>query len=634
MSTNDAASPDDEVPGPENGAISPMRANSQLARLSPDLEPDVRTFVEHLRTLFGLTEMSVRRYATLHKFDPGTISRYLSGARLPGTQFIDSLLQEVASRRGAPVTPQVQEQTHALYLAALRIRSPNTYELQRAIDKARMYELALRESELTVAALKEAVAARESKLHDTEMARRALAAAAETERLENAEEHVRREAERQRLIDEIAQLKRQLGLALRSRDRALAKVRRLEEELTALEDNSSSVVDGPDLREARELASRIIADALRKAEAIKAMPTRSLRDSVSPRRGTEAHTAMRLRALGSFAKSMAAAHSGEDVIRIAAREAQRALHGAATSIAMWEHAETRLLVLANHGRLARDESAFPRNERWPVTAFPEIVMTEEDIGPWIQPADEEYGDPLRVSALRRRGRHCALIAPIVYNGRAWGELYAARTRDQPAYDRDDIDFAAALAAQIGTGLARADHVRQVEQPVFTDQLTELGDRQSFNARLNAAIDRHTSDGTVVSLIICQANGLKEIIDNQGRDHGEALLVRLAAIMRTVVALQPGMLAAQYSGDEFCILLEGHGADRAVSTAEEVCEMARGLYAGHGVTCGVASTGDRIGEVTTRERLFRLADTARRRAERFHSLHPVVAGRAGSLDNSA
>ncbi len=354
-------------------------------------------------------------------------------------------------------------------------------------------------------------------------------------------------------------------------------------------------------------------------------------DVTRPRPGSEAHAAARLRALTGFAKSMAAAHSVEDVIRIAAREAQRDLRAAVASISMWERQTGRLRVLANHGKLAPGEAAFPKDESYPVSDFPEILLSEDDLGPWIQVADDEYGDPKRVAMLRRRNRHSALIAPIVYNGRAWGELFAARTLDQPVYDREDVDFAAALTAQIAAGLAKADHVRQIERLAYTDQLTGLANRRSFDARLDAAIDRHAGDGTVVSLIVCDVNGLKRMNDGHGHDHGDALLVQLAGVMSAAAALLPGSLAARLGGDEFCVLIEGYGADDAVRVAEELCTLALTVRGGEGVACGVASTGDRIGDVITRDRLFRLADAAQYRAKRSRSLHPVVAGRGQPPD---
>jgi diguanylate cyclase (GGDEF)-like protein len=349
---------------------------------------------------------------------------------------------------------------------------------------------------------------------------------------------------------------------------------------------------------------------------------------------SDSDPATRLRALTDFAKAMAAAHSLQDVIRSAAREAQHDLNAAVASISVWERDTGRLRVLVNHGRLGPGEAAFPKNESYPVSDFPAILLSEDDLGPWIQIADERAGDPKRVAMLRRRDRYCALIAPIVFNGRAWGELFAARTKDQPRYEIADVDFAAALTAQIAAGLAKADHVRAIERLAFTDQLTGLANRRAFDNRLDAAIDRHSADGTVVSLIVCDVNGLKRMNDGHGHDHGDALLVQLAGVISAAAAMLPGSLAARLGGDEFCVLIEGYGAQDAVQVAEELCHLALSVRGGEGVACGVASTGDRIGDVLTRDRLFRLADAAQYRAKRSRSLYPVVAGRTQPPDPAA
>lgn len=341
---------------------------------------------------------------------------------------------------------------------------------------------------------------------------------------------------------------------------------------------------------------------------------------------SEALAAARLRALTGFARAMASAHSVDEVIRSAAREAKSHLAASTASISRWERETGRLRVLVNHGDLAKDEQQFPKDESYPVTDFPEILLSDDDLGPWIQLAETTDGDPKRVLMLKRRNRHCALIAPIVFNGRAWGELFAARTMDQPLYNRDDVDFAAAFAAQIAAGLAKADHVREVERLAFTDQLTGLANRRAFDARLDAAFDRHKSEGTLISLVVCDVNGLKRMNDGHGHDHGDVLLVQLAGVISAAAALLPGSIAARLGGDEFCLLAEGYTADDVVSVAQELCRQALLVRGGEGVACGVASTGDAIGAIEARDRLFRLADAAQYRAKRSRSLMPVVAGR--------
>jgi diguanylate cyclase (GGDEF)-like protein len=344
--------------------------------------------------------------------------------------------------------------------------------------------------------------------------------------------------------------------------------------------------------------------------------------------GGEALAAGRLRSLTGFARAMASAHSVEEVVHTAAKEAKAHLGASTVSVSRWERETGRLRVLVNYGDLANDELPFPKDESYPVTDFPEILFSDDDLGPWIQLAESSDGDPKRVLMLQKRQRSCALIAPIVFNGRAWGELFASRMKDQPLYNRDDMDFAAAFAAQIAAGLAKADHVREVERLAFTDQLTGLANRRAFDARMDAAFDRHRSEGTLVSLVVCDVNGLKRMNDGHGHDHGDVLLVELAGVISAAAALLPGSIAARLGGDEFCLLAEGYTADEVVWVARELCRNALLVRGGEGVACGVASTGDAIGAIETRDRLFRLADAAQYRAKRSRSLEPMVAGRAG------
>jgi diguanylate cyclase (GGDEF)-like protein len=345
-----------------------------------------------------------------------------------------------------------------------------------------------------------------------------------------------------------------------------------------------------------------------------------------------ANLAVRLRALAKFTKLIADASSTIDVAEAAAAEAYRQLDAASVSISMWERDTGLLRVLVSHGgQLGEGVSDQPANETYPVTDFPTVLLSEDEVGPWIQTADAGSGDPKRVDLMRRRGLRCALIAPIVFGGRAWGELYAARATHQPDYSEADLDYAEALSTQVAAGLARASQMEHIERLALTDQLTGLANRRAFDARLDAAMDRHNTDGTVVSLVLCDGNGLKRINDTHGHDHGDALLVELGACVSAAASRLPRALAARLGGDEFCLLIEGFTADDAVAAAEDLCLRALTVRGGEGMSCGVASTGDPIGRVATRDGLFRLADAAQYRAKRSRSLSPVIAGRGQPPD---
>ena len=359
----------------------------------------------------------------------------------------------------------------------------------------------------------------------------------------------------------------------------------------------------------------------------------------------------RLRAVVELAQAMAAAHTPRESAHAAAQGVCQALGGSFAAISKWERELGKLRVLVNTGELADGEEEFPDDESYPVHEFPEIAgfvheqwadggessaWVEAAEGPAGTPAQEEWaagrGNAQRVAALRRRGRGCCVVAPIVLHGRAWGELYVARRTGEPVFGRADADFAGVLAAVTAAGIAQTERLAEVRRLAFTDSLTGLANRRAVDMRLDEALELHRSDEVVVSLVVCDLNGLKRVNDSRGHAVGDRLLERFGSVLSLCGAMLPGTLAARLGGDEFCLLAVGPPADEVVKVAGELCDRAGELDLGEGVAVGVASTGDPIGEVRSPRRLFRLADAAQYKAKAARSGEPVVAGRHGGKDD--
>ncbi|GGS25244.1 diguanylate cyclase [Streptomyces griseoviridis] len=351
----------------------------------------------------------------------------------------------------------------------------------------------------------------------------------------------------------------------------------------------------------------------------------------------------RLAAVVALAQGMAAAHGLQEAWRAAALGGCRALGGSFAALSVWERELGRLRVLVNVGERAEDEEEFPEDESYPVHQFAEITefLHERWAGggepdAWVETAEgPAAGSPgyvhQRVAALRRRGRGCCVVAPIVLHGRAWGELYVARPVGVPVFERADADFATVLASVVAAGIAQTERLEEVRRLAYTDALTGLANRRAVDAHLDEAVERHRRDGVTVSLVVCDLNGLKRVNDTHGHATGDRLLERFGSVLSLCGAMLPGALAARLGGDEFCLLAVGPPADEVVAAAGELCRRAAVLELGDGVACGVASTGDPIGPVGSARRLFRLADAAQYRAKAERSGHPVVAGRAGPDD---
>ncbi|MEV8555224.1 GGDEF domain-containing protein [Streptomyces sp. NPDC051917] len=351
----------------------------------------------------------------------------------------------------------------------------------------------------------------------------------------------------------------------------------------------------------------------------------------------------RLAAVVALAQGMAAAHTPRDSWQAAALGACRALDGNFAALSVWERELGRLRVLVNVGDRRPDEEEFPESEAYPVHQFPEITEFLHERwagggGPnaWVETAEgTAAGTPgyfhHRVAALRRRGRGCCVVAPVLLHGRAWGELYVARPVKAPVFDPADADFATVLAAVVAAGLAQTERLEEARRLAYTDALTGLANRRAVDVRLEEAVERHRTEGLVVSLVVCDLNGLKRVNDTLGHAVGDRLLERFGSVLSLCGAMVPGALVARLGGDEFCLLAVGPAADDVVKAADELCRRAGELELGEGVACGVASTEDPIGEVRDARRLFRLADAAQYRAKALGADRPVVAGRGGPED---
>jgi transcriptional regulator with XRE-family HTH domain len=195
-----------------------ISASQPLSPIPDDVPAQIRVFAETLRVLFGALGMSLNRLAALLHSDPGTVSRYLSGKRIPPPGFIDGLCKAVYDAKGSLVTEQVHELVHGQFLVALQAHNPARYEVQRLSDLLQVAAQEKRQYEITVAALEEAIASRNDKIYELELEGRQLRSAwARTEGLFEEEKKHRERLQQamDSLYTEVSTLKARLVSAQR-----------------------------------------------------------------------------------------------------------------------------------------------------------------------------------------------------------------------------------------------------------------------------------------------------------------------------------------------------------------------------------------------------------------------------------
>jgi len=122
---------------------------------------------------------------------------------------------------------------------------------------------------------------------------------------------------------------------------------------------------------------------------------------------------------------------------------------------------------------------------------------------------------------------------------------------------------------------------QIHQLAFYDELTSLANRRLLNDRLNLAMSSSKRTGQYGAVMILDLDNFKPLNDTHGHLVGDLLLIEVAN--RLLSCVREIDTVARFGGDEFVVMLNGLGSDKAVSTlqaktvAEKICSLLAKTY---------------------------------------------------------
>jgi len=187
----------------------------------------------------------------------------------------------------------------------------------------------------------------------------------------------------------------------------------------------------------------------------------------------------------------------------------------------------------------------------------------------------------------------------------------------PLSEGDKIFLGASVVKFSFSDFVDLQYQSRLEELVTTDALTGMASRRQYDLAFESMATRAEAENSLLSLMVMDMDGLKEINDTHGHAMGGFAIVECSHIIRSV--LDEHGLICRYGGDEFVGCFPGIDRDRTVKLAEEVRKLVEahnfvkdGIRIEPTISMGVATFP---GDVEKPTELFTIADRALYKAKR-------------------
>ncbi|MEU2613010.1 EAL domain-containing protein [Micromonospora sp. NPDC007271] len=226
-----------------------------------------------------------------------------------------------------------------------------------------------------------------------------------------------------------------------------------------------------------------------------------------------------------------------------ARPMWRALTLIGISLAVRATADASYVSLVAHSSYVPGQ---PIDVWWPLS----YLLIGAATG-YLPPAGGDDGEEFAESPLPPWWRVALPYLPV------GGAIVAVVLARRPTGQTPHLVFVAMMALlgvlALRQGLAANENLRLVarlRRLAYSDQLTGLANRLTFNRRLRRAL----RDGAPVAVLLLDLDGFKQVNDRFGHAAGDRLLTTIAERMQDAVG-GDGMIA-RLGGDEFAVLVDG------------------------------------------------------------------------------
>ncbi len=173
------------------------------------------------------------------------------------------------------------------------------------------------------------------------------------------------------------------------------------------------------------------------------------------------------------------------------------------------------------------------------------------------------------------GFHSATLVavPIRIERTVCGVLELVNRSDGRSYTDRDLQLLEIFARYTSVFIENLLDAQRANEMARRDDLTGLYNDRFFHHTLTEDLVRADVMDAQVALLFLDLDNFKDINDTHGHLAGSQVLKEFGFLLsRTVV--ESGATLARYGGDEFVVILAGHGLDSALAVAQRIREATR------------------------------------------------------------
>ncbi|MBF0520240.1 MAG: diguanylate cyclase [Nitrospirae bacterium] len=170
------------------------------------------------------------------------------------------------------------------------------------------------------------------------------------------------------------------------------------------------------------------------------------------------------------------------------------------------------------------------------------------------------------------------ILPISSSGKLLGMLEIIGVKF-PEYMENYLNLALGMVDICGMAINNARHYQTIKDMAYTDGLTGISNRRTFDEHLELEWKRMSREGENLSVILCDVDYFKRYNDTYGHQAGDDCLRQVAKVLSSNCK-RPGDIAARYGGEEFVLLLSDTPTDGAFFLAERIRQSIEKLCIPH------------------------------------------------------